>query len=90
LQPEVRDFEPHLALTAGPDGLAVIRRLLLEAGQFLRTGGHFLFEIGYEQSATVVQLIDPERWDLLDIHKDLQGIPRIVALRSARSVPGRL
>jgi release factor glutamine methyltransferase len=81
LQREVRDFEPHLALTAGPDGLAVIRRLLVGAGRFLRTGGHFLFEIGFEQSVTVVQLIDLERWELLDIHQDLQGIPRIVALK---------
>jgi release factor glutamine methyltransferase len=88
LQREVRDFEPHLALTAGPDGLAIIRRLLVGAGKFLRTGGHFLFEIGFEQSATVVQLIDLERWELLDIHQDLQGIPRIVALKKRAITTG--
>ena len=58
LQREVRDFEPRVALLAGADGLAVIRRLLLEAGSFLKTGGHFLFEIGFDQSAAVEQLID--------------------------------
>lgn len=81
LQREVRDFEPRLALAAGADGLSIIRRLLLEAGCFLKTGGHLLFEIGFEQSAAVEQLIDPKIWKLLGIHKDLQGIPRIVALQ---------
>jgi release factor glutamine methyltransferase len=80
LQREVRDFEPRAALAAGPDGLLIIRRLLLEAGSFLKTGGHFLFEIGFDQSAAVEHLIDPGTWKLLEIHKDLQGIPRTVAL----------
>jgi release factor glutamine methyltransferase len=80
LQREVRDYEPRLALAAGPDGLMIIRRLLLEAGDFLKTGGHFLFEIGFNQSAVVEQLIDRRKWKLLEIHTDLQGIPRTVAL----------
>ena len=80
LQREVRDYEPRLALAGGPDGLVIIRRLLLEAGDFLKTGGHFLFEIGFNQSTVVEQLIDRHKWQLLEIHKDLQGIPRIVAL----------
>ena len=80
LQREVRDFEPRLALAAGPDGLAIIRRLLLEAGSFLKPGGHLLFEVGFDQSTAVEQLIDRDRWNLMDIYDDLQGIPRIVAL----------
>jgi release factor glutamine methyltransferase len=81
LQTEVRDFEPKLALTAGADGLNVIRRLLLDAAEFLKPGGHFLFEIGFQQSVAVEQLIDPKIWTLLRIHEDLQSIPRIVALQ---------
>jgi release factor glutamine methyltransferase len=81
LQREVRDFEPRAALAAGADGLTVIRRLLLEAGSFLNTGGHLLFEIGFDQSAAVEQLIDRNTWKLLGIYKDLQGIPRTVALQ---------
>lgn len=80
LQREVRDFEPRTALAAGADGLSIIRRLLLETGSFLKSGGLFLFEIGFNQSAAVEQLIDPSTWKLLDIYADLQGIPRIVAL----------
>jgi len=81
LQREVRDFEPGLALAAGPDGLSIIRRLLLEAASFLKTGGQLLFEIGFDQRLAVERLIDRDVWNLLDIHQDLQGIPRTVALQ---------
>ena len=80
LQREVRDFEPRVALAAGADGLGIIRRLLFEAPVFLKTGGYLLFEIGFTQAAAVEQLIDPKTWKLLEIHQDLQGIPRSVAL----------
>ncbi|MET0645557.1 MAG: peptide chain release factor N(5)-glutamine methyltransferase [Pyrinomonadaceae bacterium] len=81
LQKEVRDHEPRAALTPGGDGLSVIRRLLTEAPEFLKPGGHVLVEIGFEQHEQVSALIDPRVWTLLDIHLDLQGIPRTVALR---------
>ena len=80
LQREVRDFEPRMALEAGADGLSIIRRLVTGAEAFLKTGGHLLFEIGYDQHEAVDQLIDRRVWKLLDIHQDLQGIPRTVAL----------
>ncbi|MGB7925230.1 MAG: peptide chain release factor N(5)-glutamine methyltransferase [Pyrinomonadaceae bacterium] len=82
LQREVREHEPRLALTPGSqDGLDVIRRLLSEAPRFLVSGGHLLIEIGFDQHPAVRALIDTQTWELLDIHKDLQGIPRTVALR---------
>ena len=81
LQREVRDFEPRSALSAGADGLDIIRRLLLETPAFLKPGGYFLFEIGFKQAAAVERLLDPKIWKLMDIHKDLQGIARTVALQ---------
>jgi release factor glutamine methyltransferase len=81
LQREVRDHEPHVALTPGTDGLSIIRRLIEDTPRFLERGGHLLMEIGYDQHEAVGELIDSQVWQLLDIHKDLQGIPRIVALR---------
>lgn len=85
LQREVRDHEPRLALSPGVDGLAVIRRLLLESGAFVKAGGHLLMEIGFDQGAAVQRLIDRKSWSFLDIHHDLQGIPRIVALQKTTS-----
>jgi release factor glutamine methyltransferase len=81
LQREVRDHEPRLALTPGGDGLLIIRRLLTDAPRLLFPGGHLLMEIGFDQHAAVSELIDRSVWRLLDIQRDLQGIPRIVALR---------
>jgi release factor glutamine methyltransferase len=74
-------FEPRAALAGGPDGLGVIRRLLVEAPRFLRSGGHLVCEIGFGQSNAVEQLIDLRVWKLLEIRKDLQGIPRTFVLQ---------
>jgi release factor glutamine methyltransferase len=81
LQREVRDHEPKIALSPGPDGLSVIRRLLVEAPGFIRGNGHLLMEIGFDQGETVQQLIDKNVWALQRIVPDLQGIPRIVVLQ---------
>lgn len=81
LQREVREHEPRVALTPGTEGLRIIRRLVADAPQFLQSGGHLLMEIGFDQHEAVRRLVDPQVWQLLDIHKDLQGIPRIVTLR---------
>jgi len=80
LQREVRDFEPRAALVSGEDGLTVIRRLLLESREYLKSGGFLIFEIGFDQHDAVRQLIDENSWKLLEIYADLQGIPRTVAL----------
>jgi len=80
LQREVKDFEPRLALEAGADGLGVIGRLLVEASPFLKSGGYFVFEIGFDQHEAVQHLIDPVIWRLIGIYSDLQRIPRVVAL----------
>ena len=81
LQREVRDHEPRVALSPGSDGLLVIRRLLQEAADFLKSEGYLLIEIGFDQAAKVEGLIDANVWKLLEIYPDLQGIPRIVALQ---------
>ena len=81
LQREVRDHEPLIALSPGTDGLSVIRRLLNEAPQFLKNGGHLIMEFGFDQSEDVRALVDNATWQLLDIKPDLQCIPRIVVLR---------
>jgi release factor glutamine methyltransferase len=82
LQREVRDHEPLVALSPGADGLSVIRRLLQDGAGFLRNGGHLIMEIGFDQGEKVQNLIDPALWQLVEIRPDLQGIPRIVVVRS--------
>ena len=81
LQREVRDHEPLTALSPGGDGLSVIRRILREAPEFLTEGGYLLLEIGFDQGEKVEQMIQPP-FQLIEILPDLQGIPRIVVLKS--------
>jgi release factor glutamine methyltransferase len=81
LQREVRDHEPLVALSPGPDGLSVIRRLLSEAPAFLKPNGHMLMEIGFDQGEAVYNLVDNSVWSLLEVRPDLQSIPRIVVLK---------
>ena len=81
LPSEVRDYEPRSALVSGVDGLDCIRRLLRDAPRYLRRDGYLVFEIGFGQDHTVSSLVDPHLCEVLEIRKDLQGIPRTVVLR---------
>ena len=81
LQPEVRDYEPHTALVSGPDGLSHIRALLQDAPPHLLSGGYLIFEIGFAQRDEVDRLIDQELWNVIEVRKDLQNIPRTFVLQ---------
>jgi release factor glutamine methyltransferase len=84
LAPEVVDYEPAHALFAGPDGLAVIRRLIPAAGQHLKPGGYLIFEIGIGQDAAVQELISATAsLRMSGLRNDLQGIPRTVVAQRA-------
>ncbi|MFN2576554.1 MAG: peptide chain release factor N(5)-glutamine methyltransferase [Pyrinomonadaceae bacterium] len=83
LQREVQ-WEPRSALVAGPDGLAVILRLIDDAPRYLRAGGKLVFEFGINQDQEVRELVDDEIWTELEIRKDLQGIPRTMILQKKR------
>jgi release factor glutamine methyltransferase len=78
LQPEVRDFEPVIALTDGRDGLSIIERIITGAPEFLHPDGFLLMEIGFNQAEKVRQMFSTEIWASLEILPDLQGIPRMV------------
>lgn len=78
LQPEVRLFEPHIALFAGKDGLAVIRKLIDGAAALLEPSGILIFEIGIGQAAAVLELLRNDVWSTAEALPDLQGIPRVV------------
>ncbi len=67
LMPEVRDYEPQIALVAGEDGLAVIRSLISDAHLHLKLGGLLVFEIGEQQAADARRLVaDCGKYDLLE------------------------
>jgi release factor glutamine methyltransferase len=77
LQPEVK-FEPREALLGGPDGLAVIRRLISESPAVLADGGILLIEFGFGQAERVTEMFDKDVWMDVEVLPDLQGIPRVI------------
>lgn len=79
LDPEVRDHDPHLALSGGADGLDHYRRLAPEVMRVLRPGGRFLLEIGHDQSEAVETLMRGAGADEVRTVKDLSDRPRVVA-----------
>lgn len=88
LQPEIRDHEPATALSAGPDPLAVHRRLAAEAPGFLRPGGLLIVEIGLGQEAPLRALYRSRgRLTVTDVVPDLAGIPRAMVSRSGSAAP---
>uniref|UniRef100_A0A7C1JLK0 Release factor glutamine methyltransferase n=1 Tax=Ammonifex degensii TaxID=42838 RepID=A0A7C1JLK0_9THEO len=76
LSPEVRR-EPALALDGGLDGLALYRRLVLQAKGFLHAGGHLLMEIDPKQKEGALNLVPPPVWQAWVV-KDLGGRDRLV------------
>ncbi len=78
LQAEVRDFEPHLALSGGQDGFDTIIKVIDTCPRLLKSGGHLLMEIGFDQSDRVRGLLSREIWAGVGFLPDLQGIPRIL------------
>ena len=79
LSPGVRDYEPAVALFAGDDGLAVIRRLIAGAPKYLASGGKLLLEIGETQAANVRTLLEAEAaYCTYELREDYAGKERVV------------
>ena len=79
LSPDVRDYEPEIALFAGDDGLTVIRRLIAEAPKYLAPNGKLILEIGATQADAVRMLLDAESaYATYELFKDYAEKERVV------------
>ena len=81
LAPEVRDWEPHLALTPGGDGLGAYRKIAAGAPAHLAPGGVLLLEIGPTQAAAVTALLTAAGLRCGPTLPDLDGRDRVVVAR---------
>jgi release factor glutamine methyltransferase len=82
LDRNVRDYEPHLALDGGDDGLAVIRRILETAPRHLTPAGQLFMEMQFDQGDAIRQLVGQiDDWAPPKIIKDLAGKERVVQLQ---------
>jgi release factor glutamine methyltransferase len=78
LQPEVRDFDPHMALDGGKDGLHYYRILALESQESLVEGCSLLAEFGDGQKNYINNIFHNANWKSVKFASDLSRKPRIV------------
>ena len=79
LMPDVRTFEPRLALDGGDDGLALVRRIVTGARERLAPGGVLAIEIGAGESADVRALVEADGYDAVEVRRDYARIERVVS-----------
>jgi release factor glutamine methyltransferase len=80
LSREVRDHEPHAALFAGEDGMALYPSLIDQAAARLASGGLLVIELGINQFEPVGDLLDASRrWTRVSAKQDLAGIVRVIS-----------
>lgn len=80
LSPEVRDWEPRAALTAGPTGLEAYHRIAARLGSVLAPGGRALFEFGAGQDADVGAIFQEQGFTVAGFHEDLDGRKRVIEI----------
>ena len=78
LDVNVRQFEPLIALSAGIDGLKIIRKLIFRCGKLLKINGKLVFEIGKNQKNIVVDLLIKNKFYINKICKDINSNPRVI------------
>ena len=78
LEPSVRDYEPHMALDGGADGMDFYRSIAEQWKEALTPGGRIYFEVGIGQADAVLRLMRSQGFGDLQIIKDHHKIPRVV------------
>lgn len=78
LMPEVRDYEPMLALDGKSDGLFFYREIIAHSMEHLAGGGMLYFEIGYDQGEAVKKLMEQDGFHQVTVIQDYAGLDRVV------------
>lgn len=78
LMEDVKNYEPHLALCGGKDGLDFYKKIIKESKYALRKGGYLLFEIGHDQKESIVNLMLSNGFYDIICLKDYSGFDRVV------------
>ena len=68
--------DPHTALFGGPPGWEIIERFLSQAREHLTENGFVALEIGHDQAAAVIRIMDGYGYNHVEVLKDMSGISR--------------
>lgn len=79
LEPEVKDYEPRIALDGSEDGLAFYRQIAVEARSYLSENGRIFLECGYDQAEKVSDLLRSNAYEKISVIRDYGGNDRVVA-----------
>ena len=74
----MKDYEPHLALDGGEDGLDFYQTISGKWKDALVPGGRLYFEVGIGQADSVLRIMRAQGFGDIQILKDLHDIPRVV------------
>jgi release factor glutamine methyltransferase len=83
VEPEVRNYEPRIALAAGRDGLEIMRRIASGVVPHLRPGGELMVEVGLGQAPAVATLFQDAGLGVVSVINDFAGHPRVVHARKS-------
>jgi len=80
LAPEIREWEPIMALDGGADGLLYYRRIIAGAGEYLKGGGSIVLELGDAMGEAVARLFaDAGGFEPAQVYRDYAGKERVIA-----------
>jgi len=84
LAPEIRQYEPRVALNGGNDGLSCFKAILKDAHQYLVSGGILLLEMGFDQKESMENLVKlhPE-YESIEFIRDLSGYNRVAKIKKS-------
>lgn len=85
LEPEVRSFEPRVALSAGAGGLDILRAIAAGAARHLASDGELIVEVAAGQAAVVAKLVEEAGLRVVSVINDFAGHPRVVRARRGRA-----
>lgn len=80
---DVREFEPKIALTPGPDGLAPYRHIAGRLSHYLAPNGRAIFEIGHQQGAAAISLFQAAGFANVSCIQDINGKDRVILVQNS-------
>lgn len=84
LQSEVKDYEPLMALVAGPEGTEMAQRIIKHASEYLKKNGALILEMGLGQTGALTRMTEAiGSYCKPEVLKDLAGIERVIVARKA-------
>lgn len=85
LDESVKNYDPMISLDGGEDGLNAYRDIAKISNKILKDTGAIFLEIGYDQSNTVLEILEQFYFYIIEIVKDLNGINRIIIAKKQRN-----